>query len=118
MIKLDEKNTYEVKGRIWIEFQNRTFIGKGKARLLKKTTELGSLRKAAIEMNISYRKAWYHLNQMNTATDTPLIILKRGGKQGGVAQITEFGKKMLEDFKNLEKEFADFCATKTSIFNS
>ncbi len=109
--------TYNAKGRIWIEINNKTFIGEGKALLLEKTAELGSLRKAAADLNISYRKAWYSLNQMNKTAETPLITLKHGGKQGGIAEISEFGEKVLKKFKRLKMEFSAFLDEQTKSLN-
>ena len=108
---------YKVRGRIWIEINDNAFIGEGKAILLEKTAELGSLRKAATALDISYRKAWYSLNQMNKTADTPLITLKHGGKHGGIAEISEFGKEILEKFKHLKKEFAVFTGEQTKTLN-
>lgn len=115
---LDKRNQFKIKGRIWLEINNETFIGEGKARLLGKIVELGSLRKAAAEMNLSYRQAWYSLNQMNKAAQEPLIILKRGGKQGGIAKITKFGQNILNQFKILQKEFSIFIESQNKSINS
>jgi len=110
---MSSQEGYKIKGRIWIEINDETFIGEGKARLLKKTAELGSLRKAAAEMNMSYRKAWYSINHMNKAAGKPVIILKHGGKQGGIAQITPFGEKVLAEFDRLNQYFHDFLDRRT-----
>lgn len=112
-----EDITYILRGRIWIEVHHKTLLGEGKVHLLKKTAEHGSLRKAAKEMNLSYRKAWYSLNQMNKAAGTPLIVLKRGGRQGGIAQITPFGKEILGKFKKAEEEFIAFLNAQTRCLN-
>jgi molybdate transport system regulatory protein len=104
-----------VKGRIWIDAGGDSFLGSGKVNLLRKTAELGSLRKAAIELNMSYRQAWYSLNQANKAAGTPLIVLQRGGKQGGTAVITPFGSRVMEQFIRLESEFQDFLSRQTEL---
>ena len=109
--------TYIVRGRIWIEVHRKTLLGEGKVHLLRKTAEHGSLRKAAKEMNLSYRKAWYSLNQMNNAAGTPLIVLKRGGRQGGIAQITAYGKEILGKFEKAEEEFIAFLDAQTRRLN-
>lgn len=111
---LYKNNRYQIKGRIWIEIGNKTFIGEGKAHLLKKTAELGSLRKASAEMEMSYRQAWYSLNQMNKATERPVILLRRGGKNGGIAHITEFGKEILNIFEKSQHEFVKFLQNQTA----
>jgi molybdate transport system regulatory protein len=48
---------YAVDGRIWITLGTRAFIGQGKIELINKIKELGSLRKAAMDMKMSYRQA-------------------------------------------------------------
>lgn len=108
---------YHLKGRIWIEIDDKTFIGEGKAYLLKKAAELGSLRKASAELDISYRQAWNRINQMNKASDKPVIILQRGGKNGGVAQITEFGKEILNIFEKSQNEFRNFLNNQSFTLN-
>ena len=115
---VNKNNPYQLKGRIWIDIGNKTFIGEGKATLLKKTSELGSLHKASIDMGMSYRQAWYSLNHMNKATDKPLISLQRGGKNGGLAQITEFGEVILATFEKSQHEFEKFLQNQTSILNT
>ncbi len=111
-------NQYKLNGRIWIEIGNKTFIGEGKAQLLKKTAELGSLRKASIELGMSYRKAWYNLNKLNMSTGKPLIKLKRGGKDGGIALITEYGEKILDLFEKTQNEFETFLTNQAIIINA
>jgi molybdate transport system regulatory protein len=110
-------NEYHLKGRVWIELGNKTVIGEGKATLLKKTAALGSLRKASGAMGMSYRKAWYSINQMNNSAGKPLIILQRGGKKGGIAQLTEFGVAILNGFEKSRNEFEQFLKIQTIILN-
>jgi molybdate transport system regulatory protein len=109
---------YNLRGRIWIEISNKTVIGEGKAILIKKTAELGSLRKAAEALEFSYRQAWYSINQMNKSAGKPLILLQHGGKNGGIAQITDLGKEILNIFETSQIEFENFLKTQTIIMNS
>jgi molybdate transport system regulatory protein len=95
-------------GRIWIELSQGSSIGQGKISLLEKASSLGSLRQAAIEMGISYRQAWYKINQMNSEASEPLLILTRGGKEGGSAVLTDFGKKIIEEYYHLQSDFNNF----------
>jgi molybdate transport system regulatory protein len=115
---LNKNNQYQLKGRIWIEIGNKPFLGEGKANLLKKTAELGSLRKASVELEMSYRQAWYMLNRMNKAIEKPVILLQRGGKQGGIAHITEFGKEVLNIFEKSQHEFEEFLKNQTIVLST
>jgi molybdate transport system regulatory protein len=108
---------FRLDGRIWIGIGGNTSLGEGKAQLLRKTAELGSLRKASLELGLSYRQAWYRMNQLNRASAEPLILLHRGGKEGGLASITEFGKKMLEIFDSSQVALGEFLDHQNKIIN-
>lgn len=99
---------FSFEGRIWMNASGKPFLGSGKIELLVKIRELGSLRKAALEINMSYRQAWYSLNQVNKMAPEPLVILHRGGKNGGMAQITDYGLNMIEKFNQIVKDFRQF----------
>lgn len=105
---------YSVEGRIWVNANNQPYIGKGKIILLEKIKELGSLRKAANELKMSYRQAWYSINQINTFSKTPAVILKRGGKDGGIAIVTEHGEMIIKTFKALQIDFSDYLNSKNN----
>jgi molybdate transport system regulatory protein len=104
---------YSIDGRIWINCCGISFLGSGKIELLLKIKELGSLRKAAVELNMSYRKAWYGINQVNKLAPEIVVILSRGGKNGGVARITEYGEYLINTFGQLVSDFNSFIENKT-----
>jgi len=47
-----------LKGHIWIEGSEGTFLGYGRIALLERIRELGSITKAAKSLEMSYRRAW------------------------------------------------------------
>jgi molybdate transport system regulatory protein len=98
----------KVEGRIWINAGTINFVGDGKIHLLEKIKELGSLRKASLEMKMSYRQAWGQINKMNLVYNKPLVVLHRGGKDGGIAELTAFGEKIITIQKELHREFELF----------
>ncbi|HEY8954409.1 winged helix-turn-helix domain-containing protein [Chitinophaga sp.] len=104
-------------GRIWIETEEGPFLGYGRIELLEKIGELGSLRKAAAEMKISYRQAWDFVDQMNKRTGKPLVKFERGGKTGGGALLTPEGKQAIKLFHDLNTAFQQFLATRTTGLN-
>jgi molybdate transport system regulatory protein len=109
------KNQYNLRGRIWLEVGNKAFLGTGKAELLRRTARLGSLRQAALELGISYRQAWYALDRLNKLAGNPVIIFQRGGKTGGLALITDFGKNILDHFDRSQEEFDSFLKRQNEI---
>ena len=106
----------KVDGRLWINSGELPLLGNGRIELLEKIGELGSLRKAAAEMKMSYRQAWFNINEMNINAGKPLVILKRGGRDGGIAEVTDTGKKVITQFRQLQKEFKTFLKEKTKTF--
>lgn len=71
------------------------------------------MRKAAEELKLSYRKAYYSIDQMNKIASEPIVIMKRGGKSGGNSEITDYGIRLITAFQKLEKEFDEFASKKT-----
>ncbi|WP_421812071.1 winged helix-turn-helix domain-containing protein [Flagellimonas sp.] len=88
----------ELKLRCWIDIDGRKFFGPGRAQLLMMIDKNGSLSKAAKEMGMSYRKAWSMVEDMNHRGQQPYVELHKGGAQGGGAELTEAGKKVLSAF--------------------
>lgn len=99
---------YKLTGRIWLTLDDEMVLGEGKICLLNHIMKLGSLRQAAEAMKMSYRKAWYSINQINKTAKEPVVILKRGGADGGNAQISEYGKQLINTFLKQKKDFNDF----------
>ncbi len=95
-------------GRIWVETKDGAFLGYGRIELLERIKQTGSLRKAALEMKLSYQQAWHLVNQMNARLDQPLVILHRGGKGGGYAEVTPTGEKSITAFKKFNDKFRKF----------
>jgi molybdate transport system regulatory protein len=113
----ETKPTFSVEGRIWINIHDRTLTGQGKIELIEKIKEFGSLRKAAAEMRMSYRQAWQIIRKMNQLSQAPLVIMKRGGRYGGSAEISEFAEKVVAAYKKLQKDFDDFLKEQSTHLN-
>lgn len=71
------------------------FFGGGPARLLHGVEELGSLRAAAMDMDMAYTKAMRILKNAETALGFPLTSRTTGGKSGGGSSLTPEGKAWL-----------------------
>ena len=94
---------YKIKSRIWIESEDKVLLGEGRVHLLKAIQEMGSLSKAAKSLNISYKKAWQLLDSVNKSAKKPVTINSIGGKGGGGAELTEYGKSLVIAFDEINK---------------
>ena len=98
--------------KIWLDMDGKVF-GQGPLRLLKSIEKTGSLNQGAVEMGISYRKAWNILHAIEEKLGFALIERHTGGAAGGGSKITDEGKKLMEQYeafckdagKELEKLF-------------
>lgn len=79
-------------------------FGPGIARLLEGVDELGSLRRSAGRMGMSYNKAWHILQHCEAQLGFPLLHRHSGGVGGGGASLTPEGRDMLERYRAFEKE--------------
>lgn len=76
-------------------------MGPGKADLLDAIDAHGSISAAAKQMKMSYRRAWELVDVMNKCFNQPLVISSPGGVNGGGAQLTEVGRTILKNYREL-----------------
>jgi molybdate transport system regulatory protein len=57
-------------------------IGPGKVALLERIRETGSLRRAARQLGMSYRRAWLLMDGLNRSFHSPVTTASVGGKGG------------------------------------
>ena len=94
---------YKIKSRIWIEAHDNVLLGEGRVRLLKAIEETGSLSKAAKSMQMSYKKAWTLIDAVNKSSKKPVTITSICGKGGGGTVLTEYGRKLILAFDDINK---------------
>ena len=75
------------------------FFGEGPCRLLRAVEKTGSLRAAAMEMEMAYSKANKLLKQAEQALGYPLTARSTGGRDGGGSVLTPVGRKLLEQYE-------------------
>ena len=77
-------------------------MGPGKARLVGLIAESGSISAAARRMGMSYRRAWQLVEALNKSFSEPVVLTAVGGKRGGGAAVTEFGKRLVAQYHGME----------------
>jgi molybdate transport system regulatory protein len=93
-------------------------IGPGKAELLRLIDSTGSISAAAREMGMSYRRAWTLVETMNTAFRAPLVAAATGGKGGGGATVTDFGREALKRYRAMEEKAARSVTKEMDAFTA
>ena len=85
-----------------IQFDPEGRLGRGKIELLSHIKETGSISAGGRAMDMSYRRAWLLVDEMNRLFREPVIESQRGGKQGGGAVLTPFGEALVDRYQAME----------------
>ncbi len=78
-------------------------FGPGVAELLEYVEKTGSLRQAALSMEMAYSKAWKMMKTAEENLGFPLLCSTTGGKSGGGARLTDMGERFLRAYRRFEE---------------
>ncbi|MBY5554894.1 winged helix-turn-helix domain-containing protein [Rhizobium leguminosarum] len=85
-----------------ISFPDEDRLGHGKMELLEHIRQTGSISAAGRAMDMSYRRAWLLVSEMNRMFNEQVVESQRGGQKGGGAALTPFGDELLGRFRRME----------------
>ena len=115
----------ELKVKIYLtDDDGEKFMGIGVIWLLEEIERAGSLRKAAINLGMSYTKSYAMLSKAEENLAFPLIERRKGGSSHDGAILTEDAKKFIKlywDFQSRAKErvseeYEDFRKSYAALF--
>ena len=92
------------RAAIKVDFGTEVRLGPGKVRLLEFIAETGSISEAARQMEMSYRRAWLLIDEVNGIFGKPVVDTATGGVGGGGAKITPLGEAVIVAFRDIESE--------------
>src|SRR6202007_1729982 len=104
--------------RIDLDAEDR--IGPGKILLLERIKECGSISAAGRAMDMSYKRAWDLVDEINRICRQAAVERQTGGKNGGGAALTPFGTSLVTRYRKIERDAAravrkELQALKTDI---
>jgi molybdate transport system regulatory protein len=85
-----------------IDFETGRKLGPGKIALLEAIGRTGSIAAAGREFGMGYRRAWLLADELNQTFDTPLIEAHGGGRNGGGANLTQLGERVVALYRTAE----------------
>ena len=85
---------------VFLDDTGEKFFGEGPARLLCGIEEKGSLRAAALSMEMAYTKALSIIKRAEAALGFQLVIRTTGGRAGGGSRLTDEGKEWLTKYES------------------
>ncbi len=100
--------------RIWLEKGEDTVLGMGIVALLVQVRELGSLKKAAEDMHMSYRGAWGRIRRAEAAFGMPLLATPEDRQRG--LELTSQAEELIAAFLRIQQTCHDALSTCTTDF--
>ena len=97
--------------RFRVDFGREEAVGPGKIALLEHIARGGSLSQAARELGMSYRRAWQLLESLNGCFIEPVAVTAKGGRGGGGATLTDFGRQLVRVYRKFDAEI-QACAVR------
>ena len=88
----------EIRLKVWFEADGEYIFGDGRAELLMLIKQLGSIRKAASTLKMSYRHAWGQIRKLEERLGVKLVETRTGGKGGGETNLTNAAKGFLSEY--------------------
>lgn len=90
-----------------LNFTESEALGPGKVRLLELIAENGSISAAGRAMDMSYRRAWDLVDDLNRTFHTPLVSTQPGGSGGGGTTLTPTGLEVIRLYRAIESSIVD-----------
>jgi molybdate transport system regulatory protein len=85
-----------------VDFDNGR-IGPGKIQLLETIHSCSSISAAGRAMNMSYRRAWLLVDEINRICGRAPVETQEGGKHGGGSALTPFGRTLVARYRKIEQ---------------
>jgi molybdate transport system regulatory protein len=84
-------------------------VGPGKVALLEAIERTGSITAAAKSLDMSYRRAWLLLDELNRSLRQPAVDCSQGGRRGGGSALTDVGRRLIALYRHIEQTAETEC---------
>jgi molybdate transport system regulatory protein len=89
-----------------IDLDAKGRIGPGKIALLESIQACGSISAAGRAMDMSYKRAWDLVDDINRICRQAAVARQTGGKNGGGAVLPPFGISLVARYRKIERDAA------------
>ncbi len=101
-----------IHSKLWLEHNGEMLLGVGRTELLRRIGELGSLKKAAESLGMSYRAAWGRLKRTEAAMGIPLVE-DTGVRREGY-RLTPEGQHIVDAFLRWQEDVRRYAVARAA----
>lgn len=102
---------FKIANKLEIVKNGACFLDARRIELLRLVQDRGSILAASKEMRMSYQQAWYIISDLNAAAPLPVVVRQRGGANGGGASITNYGRRLLSCYSDMNRRLEEYIAS-------
>jgi molybdate transport system regulatory protein len=92
--------------KLWLEKDGQIVMSDYRVRLLERIAESGSLSQAATGMNLSYRRAWGKVKELEENLGVRLVESEVGGAGGGHTTLSPTGLALVRAYRSFQDRMA------------
>ena len=96
----------EPHAKLWVEHDGKLVLSEYRVRLLQLIDDTGSLAEAAAAMQLSYRRAWGKVREIEENLGLKLVESAAGGAGGGGSRLTPDGRRLVARFRRFQEALA------------
>lgn len=89
--------------KIWLETEDGFAFGFGLIQILQAIGRAGSIKKAAEDLDRSYRHVWSRIKEAEHALKVPLVETQVGGQGTNRSALTDAAATLIDDFLQLRE---------------
>lgn len=108
IINNDKETKIYAKVKVQL-IRDKAFFGPGMMVLLKQIDLLGNVREACEKAGMSYSKGWSLIRTAEAELGAQVVERCAGGKTGGAARISIYGRELMKRYEQLDREISEFA---------
>ncbi len=93
--------------KLWVEADGQLVMSDYRLRLLTLVSETGSLAQAAQRLNLSYRRAWGKVKELEQNIGASLVASEVGGAGGGQTTLTPYGEALVKAYATFQSRMGE-----------
>jgi molybdate transport system regulatory protein len=90
--------------KIWLNWDGVFLMGPNYLRFLAAVDESGTIREGGRAVGWSYRTCLNRLRRMERVLGRPVLITRRGGREGGSARLTSEARRFVQIFSRWQRD--------------